>query len=173
MKHNIVYLIIFLFFLMLLPRSVLAHTLKIDGTIGVNLHVDPDDAPVAGSESKFLLDIQDKSGRFNPNNPANCDCTLTVKQKGVVIKTLPVVSGGSYAQLRFTFPTSDVYEIVVEGKPKGEGVPFQAFQTTFEYFVKSSGSEPAMVSSPQNALSIYAPWIALVIGVCIIAMFVL
>jgi hypothetical protein len=150
-----------------------AHTLKIDGNMGINLHIDPDDAPVAGAESKFLLDIQDKSGRFNPNNPSNCDCVLTILQNGVTLKTLPVIAGGTYAQLRFTFPTSGVYQVIVEGKPKGEGVPFQSFHTTFEYFIKPGGSEISFVQTQKNALYEYAPYAGLAVGLLIILMFVL
>jgi hypothetical protein len=153
--------------------TVFAHTLKIDGNMGINLHIDPDDAPVAGMESKFLLDIQDKSGRFNPNNPSNCDCVLTIFQNGVVLKTLPVIAGGTYAQLRFTFPTSGVYQVVVEGKPKGEGVPFQAFRTTFEYFIKPGNAESPYAHTQKNVLYEYAPYVGLAVGLLIILMFVL
>lgn len=170
-------IIVTLFFgyttLFALSTQVFAHTLKIDGNIGVNLHVDPDDTPVAGSESKFLIDIQDKSGRFNPNNPTNCECVLTILQSDSVLKTLPVTAGGTYAQLRFTFPTSGVYRVVVEGKPRGEGVPFQSFRTNFEYYVQPGDSEMTTVQTSQNPLEKYTPYIVLIVGILIILMFVL
>jgi len=166
-------IIVILFFSFLCVTPVFAHTLKIDGNIGVNLHVDPDDTPIAGRESKFFVDIQDKSGRFNPNNPSNCDCKLIISQKDTVLKTLLVTVGGSYAQLRFTFPTAGTYTVVVEGKPLGQGVAFQTFRTKFEYFVKSGSSEESSVQTDQNALRGYAPYVALVIGLVIITMFLL
>lgn len=172
-KYIFVLLVCQLVGLFLFVTPVFAHTLRIDGNMGINLHIDPDDAPVAGMESKFLLDIQDKTGRFNPNNPSNCDCVLTIMQNDVVLKTLPVIAGGTYTQIRFTFPTSGVYQVVVEGKPKGEGVPFQAFHTTFEYFVKPGGLESAAVQVHQNALYEYAPYAGLAVGLLIILMFVL
>ncbi len=167
--HTIILIIVFFSWV----PSVSAHTLKIDGAIGVNLHVDPDDAPVGGVESKFLLDITDKNGRFNPNNPANCECTLTILKDGTVIKTLPVVAGGSYAQLRYTFPQSGIYTVVVEGKPKGEGVPFQSFRTEFEYFVKSGLGEDISIPPNNNALAQWLPYVVLVMGIFLIALFVL
>src|SRR5258706_8999090 len=111
MKKNIVFVMFIVFFLA--PQQVFAHTLKIDGTIGVILHVDPDDAPVAGIESKLFVEIQDKSGRFNVNNPENCDCRLSIVQKDKTIKTLAVTTGGTYNQLRYTFPISGVYHVVI------------------------------------------------------------
>jgi hypothetical protein len=173
MKKIIITLLLFSMAALFFTVPVSAHTLKIDGNIGVNLHVDPDDAPVAGGESKFLLDIQDKSGRFNPNNPSNCDCILTIMQKDMMLKQLPVVAGGTFAQLRFTFPTSDVYKVIVEGKPKGEGVPFQSFRTEFEYFVKSEAGDMSTVQTDQNVLATYAPLVALGVGLLIILLFVL
>lgn len=152
--------------------SVFAHTLQIDKNIGVNLHIDPDDAPVSGKESKFLVDIQDSSGRFNPNNPANCDCVLTVFQYGKELKKMPVVAGGAYAQLRYTFPTSGVYKIIIEGKPKGEGIPFQEFRAEFEYFVKPGSSDTSSFQVQQNGLGMYIHYIVLGIGIIIILMFV-
>lgn len=169
---QIVSLLFFGIALAVVPR-VFAHTLKIDRAIGVNLHVDPDDAPVAGVESKFLLDIQDKSGRFNPNNPTNCDCVLTISQNGTPLATLPVIAGGTYAQLRFTFPHGGVYTVVVEGKPKGEGVPFQSFHTQFEYFVRANVSETQTVSTSENALAAFLPYVVLGVGFVVIVLFVL
>lgn len=157
-----------LFFYFFCVPFVLAHTLKIDGNIGVNLHVDPDDAPVAGQESKFFVDIQDKSGRFNPNNPANCDCRLTIFQKDTPLKELPVTSGGSYTQIRYTFPSSGIYTVVIEGKSLGKGIAFQNFKTSFEYFVKPAPSENMLVLGGLNPLLAYAPYVALGVGIVII-----
>jgi hypothetical protein len=172
MKKNIIILLIVsaLYGEMVAPVS--AHTLKIDGSIGVNLHINPDDAPQEKIESSFLIDIQDKSGRFNPNNPANCDCVLTIFRDNVPLKQLPIVSGGTYAQIRYIFPQSGIYKVVVEGKPKGEGIPFQEFHTEFEYFVTSSDAQSVNILEPANGLGAYAPYIALGIGLLIIFMFV-
>ncbi len=172
MKRTIFFSIVFVGALVCVP-FVSAHTLKIDGNIGVNLHIDPDDTPVAGVESKFLLDIQDKSARFNPNNPANCECTLTISQNGTMLKTLPVVAGGSYAQLRYTFEKSGLYVVTVEGKPKGEGIPFQSFKTSFEYFVKSQDTAIGTTETQGNALAGFLPYVVLIVGLCVIALFVL
>jgi hypothetical protein len=159
--------------LLSVPMSVFAHTLKIDKNMGVSLHIDPDDAPIAGSESKIFIEIEDKSGRFNVNNPENCDCKMTILQKDTVLKTLPVTTGGVYNQLRFTFPTSGTYHVVIEGTPNGKGIAFQSFKTNFEYFVSPGESETVSNQNNNNALLIWLPYIAATVGSLIVLMFVL
>lgn len=161
---------VFLFFsLFAMVQSVFAHTLKIDGSIGVTLHIDPDDEPVAGKESKLFVDISDKSGRFNPNNPGTCDCLLTIKEKNTILKTLPIVAGGSYTQLRYIFPEPGTYLIVIEGKSNKNGIPFQAFTTRYEYYVRPNNQVAPL--SRKNPLLMYAPYMALIMGLVIICMF--
>jgi hypothetical protein len=168
-----IFFLIFIISVGVVPQQVFAHTLKIDGNIGVNLHIDPDDAPIAGRESKFLVDIQDKSGRFNVNNPENCDCTLTIMQKDTVLNVLPVTTGGMYNQIRYTFPSSGTYHVIVEGKPNGKGVAFQSFRTNFEYFISSGDSQGVSLKTDSNPLLVWLPYIAALIGSCIVLMFVL
>lgn len=151
---------------MLWAPTVSAHTLKIDGTMGVTLHIDPDDQPVVGVESKLFVEIEDKSGRFDSNNPSNCFCILRVVSRGETIATLPVVSGGSYAQLRYTFAAPGRYRVIVEGKPNKDGQLFQAFSTTFEYYVRGDAD-----ISERNPLLAYVPYVVALDGVIIILMF--
>ncbi|MBP9814157.1 hypothetical protein KBC80_03090 [Candidatus Woesebacteria bacterium] len=146
---------------------VYAHTLKIDRAIGVSVHINPDDAPIAGKESAILVEITDSSGRFNATNPSNCICTLTVKSDGKSLVQLPVVSGGSYTQLRYTFPNAGKYSVVVDGKPNGEGQFFQSFSLTYEYFVKGETSITEV-----NPLVPFIPYMQALCGAIIIWMFV-
>ncbi len=148
-------------------RSVYAHTLKIDRSIGVSVHINPDDSPTVGKESAILVEITDNSGRFNAANPSNCLCTLTISTQGVAPVHLPIVSGGSYAQLRYTFPASGKYMITVEGKPNGEGKLFQSFSLTYEYFVQGDTAQNA-----ENPLVAYVPYVQALCGAMIVWMFV-
>ena len=148
-------------------RPVLAHTLKIDRAIGVSVHINPDDAPQAGKESAILVEITDSSNRFNTANPSNCICTLQVMYEGKSITTIPVVNGGSYAQLRYTFPQAGRYLIVVEGKPNGEGQAFQSFSLSYEYFVKGDSSV-----TETNPLVYFIPYIQALCGAFIVWIFI-
>ena len=159
--------------LLFFPGSIFAHTLKIDGTIGVSLHIDPDDAPTAGQESKFFLDITDKAGRFNPSNPGNCACVLHIEYDGELLKTFPVVSGGSFTQIRYTFPHTGTYKVTIEGRPQGEGIPFAEFRTVFEPYVAPGVSEEAREATSANILRQYIPYVSAALGVAIVLLFLL
>jgi len=170
MKKIIILFILSLIFANYVVTPVFAHTLKIDGNIGVNTHIEPDDAPVAVSESKILVDITDKSGRFNPANPGNCDCILTILQNDKELAKMPVTTGGMFNQLRYTFPEGGSYQVKIEGKPNGNGIAFQAFSVTFDYYVKGAGSTTS-TQSARNPLSDQFPLISILAGTAIIFLF--
>lgn len=161
------YLLLFLLFLSVV-YPVSAHTLKIDGSIGVTTHVEPDDEPIIGKESRIFISIEDTSGKFKPNNPSVCDCVLHIEKDGQRLQTLPVVSGGSYTQLRYTFSEPGRYILHVEGKPNGTGSPFQAFNTQYSYFIRGGNLKPVEV----NVLLTYFPYIVAVVGSMILVMFI-
>ena len=133
----------------------------------MNIHLDPDDQPVAGKESKIFVDIQDQNGRFDPSNPEGCDCYVTILKNGTSLARLSLVSGSSFAQLRYIFPAGGTYQLTVEGKPNGNGRAFQAFTTTFEYYALGTGSQADVA---QNPLRRNAPWVVLVAAVLIIGL---
>jgi len=167
--------VLFIFFLLLLASfapSVYAHTLKIDGNIGVNVHIEPDDAPVSKSESKILVDITDKSGRFNPANPGNCACFLSVLQNGKELTKMAVTTGGMFNQLRYTFPEGGSYQVKIEGKPNGNGLAFQGFSVLFEYYVKGAGSYSSTPSA-RNPLRDQFTLISILAGSAIIMLFLI
>ena len=173
MKKIFVGVLCFCLMLLAFPGFVYAHTLKIDKNIGIILHVDPDDAPVATEETKLFVEIEDKNGRFNVTNPENCDCRMTILQGDTVLKTVPVTTAGAYNQLRFTFPRSGVYYVRILGKPNGKGLQFQEFTGDFEYFVKPGKNEGISQISAQNPLQAWAPYIAAAAGSFVVLLFVL
>ena len=166
-KHIVIIILSVIFVCVYGARSVDAHTLKIDGAIGVSVHINPDDEPIVGRESAIFVEITDSAGRFNAANPSNCLCTLTIFSDGVRVAQLPIVSGGSYTQMRFVFPTSGKYTLVVEGKPNGEGQLFQRFSLTYEYFVHGE-----IGSDEVNPLLAFIPYVQALCGAIIIWMFI-
>lgn len=172
MKKIILVLVCIEFFLWI-PDVVYAHTLKIDKNIGTTVHIDPDDTPIAGSDSKIFVEIEDKSGRFNVSNPENCDCRITIVRNGLELKTLPVVTGGRYNQLRYVFPTSGVYHLILTGKPTSGGIAFQEFRTDFEYYIKPGISENRVVLLQKNPLRDWVLYIVAAAGGAIVLLFVL
>ncbi len=150
------------FMLLLFPPYAFAHILKVDGKIGVTVHIDPDDQPVAGKESKIFVDIQDQSGRFNPSNPESCDCFITITSEGKKMASMSLVSGGTYAQLRYTFPKAGEYLLTIDGNPNGTGKVFQSFHTEFEYYAMGDTQNR---TQSENPLRNYSPLVILIVGI--------
>ncbi|MEJ0073385.1 MAG: hypothetical protein WDN27_04895 [Candidatus Saccharibacteria bacterium] len=48
-----------------IPGAASAHVLKIDGSIGGVLHINPDDNPTTGNPTDYILSFDDDSGKFN------------------------------------------------------------------------------------------------------------
>ena len=120
-----------------------AHVLKTDGTIGAVLHINPDDDPVTGSPTSYVLYFDDTAGRFTL--PA-CDCTVAVQEQGATIHTQALtVTNALDSSDTYTFPRPGVYTLSVSGRPKTAGV-FAPF--TLNYLVRvqavggASGTQP-------------------------------
>ncbi len=155
MKLNTFLLIVSaLIVFIVMPSIVSAHTLKINGSFGITTHIEPDDAPLAGQESKILIDIQDKSNRFNPYNPQSCNCVVEIQQNGRILKRLPFVIGNSFVQPRFVFPYGGTYRVLVRGEYNGQGTAFDSFIGSFDYYVDGQ-NKMADVSVNDNGLQKY------------------
>jgi hypothetical protein len=152
----------------LFPAQGSAHVLKVDGSIGVTVHIDPDDAPVAKKANTIFVSIKDRDKQFDEKNPVGCDCTLQVVKGEKVIDMIPVTTEGSYNTLQYVFPSSGTYTLLVSGKPNGKSSAFQPFITSYEYYVQSSDSTAV---DKTNRLLIYLPYLSLVAGVLILFMF--
>lgn len=111
-----------------------AHVLKVDGHIAAVLHINPDDDPISGVPTKYLLFFDDETNRFTL---AACTCQVSIQEHGKTIATesiyptSPTDSSNSY-----TFPNPDVYTLVVSGRPK-RSASFQPF--SLSYLVRVSG----------------------------------
>jgi DMSO/TMAO reductase YedYZ heme-binding membrane subunit len=163
MKKN---LILFLIFFVSFIPGAHAHTLRVDGSIGVLLHADPNDAPVAGQVTSFFVNIQDNSGKFNI---FVCNCTLAIEKDNREVAAFPIPSNAFHQQIEYSFPASGIYKVIVAGNPTNQG-QFQSFKTTFAYYV--SGSLQAGNEPDTNPLQDYFPFIFLIAGLAILAMFV-
>lgn len=125
------------------PPTVSAHVLKVDGTIGAVLHINPDDNPQVGEGTNYVLSFTDSSGAFSL--PA-CDCTVSFIADGKTLATKPlVVSSNTVSRNHYTFTSPAVYTIQVTGMPKTAGT-FQPF--TLDYQVRVNGGQTAMQPMP-------------------------
>ena len=117
----------------LAPLFAQAHTLKTMGDVGVLLHVDPDDEPLAGETATLYVDI--KSAQKN----ASCGCTLSISQNSATIYTTTLK--GASAAVPYVFPAAGIYQITVAST----GAPMPAFTLTFDQRVMRPASQESGV----------------------------
>ncbi len=114
-------------------RDSYAHILKTDGAIGAVLHIDPEDDPIAGSQSGFFFEFKDKEGKFEAKN---CDCTFSIIEDSKQIFSQPLFETNpnpslTSASVFYTFPERNVYQAKVVGKPQTPGA-FQPFTLVYD-----------------------------------------
>ncbi len=118
-----------------------AHVLKVDGSIGSTLHVDPADNPVVGSPATFYFEIKDKQNKFTSEG---CSCSVTIStSQGEVLHTEQLftqssAAGFSNPLLQYVFEKGGVYTVTLTGMPKAPGA-FQDFQLKYDVRVENAG----------------------------------
>lgn len=149
-KQKFVAGVIFSFLLCFLAPAtpVFAHFLKTDGSIGAVLHIDPDDDPIAGSQSGFFFEFKDKANKFSPDK---CDCTFLIIEDGKQIFSQPLFANNASPSLTsasvfYTFPERNVYQIKVVGKPQTPGA-FQPFTLVYDVRVARTFDNSAQGST--------------------------
>jgi hypothetical protein len=139
-----------IFFLVLLgvaliPVLASAHVLKIDGSIGVTIHVDPDDDPIVGEPASFFLEIKDKQDVFRPEN---CTCVATISKGSEPIFSTDLFTNGSGNSLTaapffsYVFPERNIYTVTISGTPKTSQA-FQSFSVRYDLRVARDKNTPA------------------------------
>ncbi len=102
------------------PKQSFAHFLATDKNIGAVLHIDPNDAPVAGEQAGFFFEIKDKINKFKATD---CSCRVDILENDTVIYSDAVFTQNtdpnlSTASLFYTLPKTDVYTIKLIGTPR-------------------------------------------------------
>lgn len=134
------------------PALASAHTLKTSGDVGVLLHIDPDDDPVAGQPAALYVSVTDKA------SGAACGCALAVLDGSSTVYAAPLAGQG--ASVPLTFPHAGIYQIVVTGA----GAPMPAFSVTFDQRVE------AAAESSGPPLPLYAAAGALILLILVVGM---
>lgn len=133
-----------------------AHVTKSDHGVNITMHINPDDDPIAGPQSMFLLKIDDKNNNFNLNN---CICTARILENGKEIFATPISTNNISASLydtifAFPFPEKNTYQVIIDGKPI-TGEDFEPFSTTFDVRVdKEDKTKTAAPPTEANSLPI-------------------
>jgi hypothetical protein len=122
--------------MMLAAAEAGAHMLKTDGDIGVLMHVDPNDEPVAREPATFFFEIKDRSGHFSG---AECDCRLKILREDRQIADQPAQAGQTGVAAKFSFPEAGMYRVELNGAPVAQG-RFARFSVPFDLRVERSGA---------------------------------
>ncbi len=118
---------------MAICRPAWAHILKIDGDIGVLMHIDPEDSPAERDKATLFFDINDRTGRFGTQQ---CDCRLRVLSEGREILSGSVsVQGPQSAAASYSFPFAGMYRVELSGAPQ-RGAVFKPFRVEFDVRVE-------------------------------------
>lgn len=133
---------------------VAAHTLKVDGTIGVTMHIDPDDTPIANQNAHIMIGVQDRSGAFTGFNA--CQCSVAIKQADSVLATVPLTAASTTDMANFTFTSAGAYTLTVSGTPT-QGAQFNPFTVDFTYTIGRARNSTAF-QSEDNALRRFMPF---------------
>lgn len=120
-------LIFVLFLSIFWAKNAKAHVTEVYGTISVELHVDPGDAPIAGSESILEFEVFDIQNRFVYSK---CDCTLSILKDGKQIQSISLPRNDDDNYIKYIFPSKGDYQLKLTGKPDNESI-FQFFEVTY------------------------------------------
>jgi len=114
---------LFLLALALLPSIASAHTLQVDGDVGVLLHVEPDDAPAAGKDATIVAHLEDRQGRLG-GDCSGCGIELTISHDGLTLLHRPLTLADGIAEAPFQFPEGGTYQVSISGKAPAFDVVF-------------------------------------------------
>jgi hypothetical protein len=132
---------------------ILAHTLKVQNEVGVSLHIDPDDDPIAGQEAVFYPKITDKTNLFKISD---CDCRVQISQNGevlfqTVLITDPSESNGKDAVFRYTFPAKGNYLLEMSGSSFTKS--FNNFQIKYDLNVTKQSTPAPIETKKETSIS--------------------
>lgn len=148
---------------LLVPAITSAHVLETNNTVGVVIHVDPDDDPIVGQPATFFLDFKDRENKFKLEQ---CDCKVSITKDSKEVFNLPLTT----SSFSFIFPGKGAYQIKVIGKPPKEDEDlFKPF--TINHDLQITREAPAKKAN--SWLTTHTLHLVAAVGVVIYALFLL
>jgi hypothetical protein len=123
-------------FIFCTPISGLAHFLKVDGSIGITLHINPDDDPIVGQDAVFFLDTKDTNNKFSM---PDCDCSAKITKGSDLLFQTQLVADqtnptSNTPTFTYVFPSKGVYTLEVDGSSYSNN--FQTFKISWDIRVQ-------------------------------------
>lgn len=147
MKKYVLLGLLVTIFLNVVSVPVYAHFPKTDGDMTVTLHVDPNDDPIPGKSANLYF-LFDEGGRSF--GVSDCSCTVSIYEQGKRISKKALVVNDDKPpsiwglRLPYVFPQSDVYQIVLTGKPRTVE-SFQPFTLSWYFRVDPDSGNAGLV----------------------------
>ena len=131
-------------FVTLTPISGFTHILKVDRSIGINLHINPDDDPIAGQNATFFPDLRDKDNKFDIND---CQCSVKITKNDELqfskfLNNDQSSNSNNLPVFNYTFPDKGVYSIEFTGKSYSGN--FQDFNIVFDTRIERQPTNSAL-----------------------------
>ncbi|MCP6761069.1 MAG: hypothetical protein NHB32_20505 [Fischerella sp. CENA71] len=141
MSNYLLLLFIFVNFLSEI-HPAFAHKVKTTADVGATLHIEPNDTPRAGEETRAWFALTRKGGKVIPL--AQCDCQLLIYaephasgEPPLLEPSLKSVSAERYKGIpgaEIIFPRAGSYQLLLFGKPIA-GSKFKPFQLKYRVTV--------------------------------------
>lgn len=142
---------IFLTLAAVFPVLAFAHELDTVGTIGMTMHVDPNDAPLAQNLAVIVFLAKDAKTKFDFSA---CTCGVTISQNNKIISNHAIVAKDivtpNEAHVSATFPKAGAYQITFSGKPKS-GDMFEAFHFNYPVTASEATSTQTTIETSSTA----------------------
>lgn len=120
-------LLILLLGLSFTAPNVLAHEMAQDESINVEMHIDPGDAPIAGTQNIFEFEISDSNNNFNLGS---CNCVVSIYKDGKEIQSISLSKNEADLQFKYIFPNEGNYIIKLTGRPE-QGNLYKPFMVSY------------------------------------------
>jgi hypothetical protein len=115
------------------PTISEAHELETNSEVSVLMHIEPNDHPIAGQESKIYFSFNGKDFVAE-----KCECSVIIYQNANQIH-ISTLAAEKQSFLLFTFPANGKYKINLTGTPR-EGAPFEKFSFNYDIDVRDQAA---------------------------------
>lgn len=128
MKRTLLCLFIFICGYLSFPVLSSAHEIEEAGNLKVEIHISPNDHPLALQLSRIEIHVEDANHRFDF---AKCNCVLEVQSGKTTLAELNIVGQGTTAETSYTFANDGEHTLILSGTTKESDDSFKSFSLTY------------------------------------------
>lgn len=122
----------------MLGDTASAHVVENGKQVSAIMHIQPDDDPIAGKDTRLQFTFASSANAFAVRN---CDCSIILVQGEQEVAHVSLIGTNTVGVAQVTFPQIGAYEVVLHGNPRDTS--FQPFTLTYTARVDRSLAQPA------------------------------